>query len=206
MTDVDDARKRDAWARLRFSIIGPLLAAPPADGELQEAFRALAARIWRHPLSGIDIRFGKSTLERWYYSARRSPDPVAVLKDRLRGDIGAFPSLAPRLIEMLAAQYRAHPGWTAQLHYDNLCVVLRGSEVPLPSYPTIRRYLKARGVSRGRARHRTQRWRPATGSSGWKCAASRWITSARSGTWISTTARARCSVAMATGSSHCCWA
>lgn len=148
MTDVDDARKRDAWARLRFSIIGPLLAAPPADGELQEAFRALAARIWRHPLSGIDIRFGKSTLERWYYSARRSPDPVAVLKDRLRGDIGAFPSLAPRLIEMLAAQYRAHPGWTAQLHYDNLCVVLRGSEVPLPSYPTIRRYLKARGLWR----------------------------------------------------------
>jgi hypothetical protein len=32
-----DPLKRDRWARLRFSIIGPLLAAPPAAGELQAA-------------------------------------------------------------------------------------------------------------------------------------------------------------------------
>jgi hypothetical protein len=44
----DDLPARDRWARLRFAIIGPLLAAPPADGDLQAALEALAARIWRH--------------------------------------------------------------------------------------------------------------------------------------------------------------
>jgi putative transposase len=62
-----DPLKRDRWARLRFSIIGPLLAAPPAAGELQAALTLLAVKRWRHPLSGLEVCFGKSTLERWYY-------------------------------------------------------------------------------------------------------------------------------------------
>ena len=43
----DDARERARWARLRFAIIGPLLAAPPAPGELGPRLRELAARTWR---------------------------------------------------------------------------------------------------------------------------------------------------------------
>lgn len=66
------------------------------------------------------MRFGVSTLERWYYASRRAHDPVAVLKDRVRGDIGRFPSLSPLAITTLTQQYREHPGWTAQLHFDNL--------------------------------------------------------------------------------------
>ena len=57
---------RDRWARLRFAIIGPLLAAPPAKGQLQAALRELSARSWQHPVSGEAVRFGMSTLERWY--------------------------------------------------------------------------------------------------------------------------------------------
>ena len=49
---------------------------------------------------------------------------------------------------MLTTQYREHPGWTAQLHYDNLHAALQGHDVMLPSYPTIRRYLKAHGLFR----------------------------------------------------------
>ena len=148
MTSVIDPLQRDRWARLRFAIIGPLLAAPPAAGELQSALTALSAKPWRHPLSGIDVRFGTSTLERWFYAARAASDPVAALRNRLRGDVGRFPSLAPRTIEILTAQYREHPGWTMQLHFDNLRVALKGSDTPLPSYPTIRRYLKAKGMFR----------------------------------------------------------
>lgn len=148
MTSAIDPLQRDRWARLRFAIIGPLLAAPPAAGGLQPALIALSAKSWRHPLSGCDVRFGASTLERWYYAARSAADPVAALRNRLRGDVGRFPSLAPRTIEMLAAQYREHPGWTMQLHSDNLRVALEGSDTPLPSYPTIRRYLKAKGMFR----------------------------------------------------------
>lgn len=140
--------KRDRWARLRFSIIGFLLAAPPASGELHAALVLLAAKTWRHPVSGLDVEFGVSTLQRWYYMARRANDPVAALKDRLRGDIGRFPSLTPLVIETLMTQYREHQGWTAQLHFDNLRAALKGRDTTIASYPTIRRYLKAQGMFR----------------------------------------------------------
>jgi transposase InsO family protein len=133
---------------LRFSIIGPLLAAPPAEGELQAALKSLAAKSWRHPLADKAICFGVSTLERWYYAAKSASDPVAALKNRLRDDVGRFPSLTPRVIDVLVAQYREHPGWTMQLHVDNLRVALAGSDIPVPSYPTLRRYLIAQGMFR----------------------------------------------------------
>jgi transposase InsO family protein len=148
LTTTTDPLKRDRWARLRFSIIGPLLAAPPAPGELHAELVLLASKIWRHPASGLDVVFGVSTLQRWYYMARRANDPVAALKDRLRGDIGRFPSLTPLVIETLTTQYREHQGWTAQLHFDNLRAALKGSDTTIASYPTIRRYLKAQGMFR----------------------------------------------------------
>jgi len=104
LTTLIDPLQRDRWARLRFSIVGPLLAAPPQPGELHSALCALAAKTWRHPSTGLDVSFGTSTLERWYYAARRATDPVAALKNRLRDDIGRFPSLSPAVIAMLEAQ------------------------------------------------------------------------------------------------------
>ena len=154
MKTIADPPKRDRWARLRFLVIGPLLAAPPEPGQLNGAFNALAAKTWRHPVTGLDVRFGASTLERWYYAARRAPDPVAALKDRLRGDEGCFPSLTPVAIAALTSQYREHPGWTAQLHLDNLRVACKESDSPMASYATVRRYLLAQGMHR---RDRPQR-------------------------------------------------
>ncbi len=148
MSPTTDPPQRDRWARLRFAIIGPLLAASPAPNELHAALSVLAATTWRHPVSGRDVRFGVSTIERWYYSARHAPDPVAALRNRLRRDIGRFSSLSPALIETLHAQYREHPGWSAQLHFDNLRAALSDTQTPLPSYPTIRRYLKAQAMFR----------------------------------------------------------
>ena len=83
---------RDRWARLRFSIIGPLLAAPPLPQQLHAALTELSAKTWRDP-DGLDVQFGVSTLERWYYAARRADDPVAILRNRVRADIGRFPSM-----------------------------------------------------------------------------------------------------------------
>jgi putative transposase len=145
--------ERDRWARLRFLVIGPLLAAPPAPRQLGAAFLALAAKTWRHPVSGLDMRFGASTIERWYYRARRAADPVAALKDELRGDEGCVPSLTPVAIAALTLQYREHPGWTAQLHLDNLRVACKasqpdGTSMPVASYATVRRYLRAQGMHR----------------------------------------------------------
>ncbi|HYN64201.1 MAG TPA: DDE-type integrase/transposase/recombinase [Candidatus Limnocylindrales bacterium] len=153
----DDISKRDAQARLRFSIIGALFAAPPAKGELLGALRVLAAKAWRDPANGLDVRFGVSTLERWFYTARRARDPVAALTDRLRAHVGCFPSLSAQAEGALVIQYREHPGWTIQLHLDNLRVALAGaggSKAALPSYPTVRRFFKARGMVRQRAPRR----------------------------------------------------
>ena len=98
LSSIVQTPKRDRWAHLRFSIIGALLAAPPSPGCLMASLQALAAKPWRHPDTGLDIRFSAATLERWYYAARRGADPVAVLRDRKRDNVGQFPSLNPQLI------------------------------------------------------------------------------------------------------------
>jgi transposase InsO family protein len=142
----------DRWARLRFAIIGPLLAAPPLQGELRQALEALANKTWKHPVNGTAMRFSYATLERWFYTARRAQDPVTALRRRRRHDAGQARTLTPALITAVHAQYNNYPGWTVQLHYDNLVALVE--EEPtlgrLPSYATIRRYMKARGLHRKR--------------------------------------------------------
>ena len=155
MTGRGDPADRDRWARLRFAIIGPLLAAPPGRGDLQDALRGLSQRSWQHPISGRPIRFGVSTLERWFYAARRAKiDPVAALKTRIRTDAGGNRTLSPTLIAALRAQYREHPGWSVQLHYDNLLAVLGAAE--LPSYSTVRRYFASQGLHKHKRRSRAE--------------------------------------------------
>jgi transposase InsO family protein len=148
MSNEDDLPQRDRWARLRFAIIGPLLAAPPVPGELRTALKVLAAKTWRHPFTGLEMRFAASTLERWLYAARHAADPVQALRNQVRRDIGRFPSLSAEAVQALTALYHEHPGWTAQLHHDNLRVKLAGAKSP--SYPSVRRYLKAQGFVRQR--------------------------------------------------------
>ncbi|MCP5322091.1 MAG: transposase [Pseudomonadales bacterium] len=142
---------RDRWARLRFMIIGPLLAAPPEPGALQQTLVQLAARHWRHPVTGEAVRFGRSTIERWYYAAKNArTDPVAALRRGVRKDAGRQRSLSTAIGALLYAQYHAHPSWTVQLHYDNLAVRLREDPAlgAAPSYASVRRYFAAQGLFR----------------------------------------------------------
>src|SRR5271155_3600095 len=113
----DGSRVHERWARLRFSIIGALLAAPPAKGALRPALQQLAAREWRHPSTGAPVRFSVSTLERWFYRSRNEQhDPVGVLRRKRRQDAGAQASMTPALRPALLAQDRAHQSRSAQLH------------------------------------------------------------------------------------------
>lgn len=138
------------WAHLRFSVVGPLLASPPAAGELQTALAELAERAWLHPVTGEPVRFGVSTIERWYYAARAAADPVGVLRRKPRNDSGRQPSVGAELGEALQSQHAAHPSWSYQLHRDNLAVLWREKPHwgPLPSYASLRRYLLAQGLRR----------------------------------------------------------
>jgi putative transposase len=138
------------WACFRFSVVGQLLSDPPARGELKTAIRALAERTWRHPVSECNVQFAAATIERWYYIARREEDdPVRALRRAVRKDCGKV-SLAPALAERLHLQYRDHPHWSYQLHYDNLAALVKAepSLGPLRCYSTVRRYMQARGWPR----------------------------------------------------------
>ena len=135
------------WARFRFAVVGSLLSSPPPRGALKSAIDGLAAKTWSHPVTGRDVQFSAVTIERWYYTAlRRHDDPVAALRRAVRKDCGRI-SLAAALAERLQLQYRAHPHWSYQLHYDNLAAVVKVDPTlgPLRSYPTVRRYMRAHG-------------------------------------------------------------
>jgi transposase InsO family protein len=152
MTSDRAVGSHERWAHLRFSVVGPLLASPPAPGELQAALAGLAERVWRHPLSGQPVRFGVSTIERWYYAARAAADPVSILRRKARKDSGRQQAIGAELGEVLRRQHAAHPSWSYKLHLDNLAVAVRDKPHlgPLPSYASLRRYLVAQGLRRRR--------------------------------------------------------
>lgn len=150
MTKRTDPSPTVLWARFRFSVVGSLLSSPPAHGELMRKLRSLAATTWKHPTTGHDVRFTAATIERWYYAARRAEDdPVGVLRRAVRKDCGKV-SLDRVQREQLRRQYREHPHWSYQLHYDNLAALVKSdpSLGTMRSYSTVRRYMKAHGLVR----------------------------------------------------------
>lgn len=154
MSDEHGTRVPDGWARLRFAVVGQLLASPPTKrGELRAALQALAARTWQHPITEAPVQFSFATIERWFHAARGArQDPVSVLRRQVRADRGTHPAISAGMSLLLAAQYRAHPSWSVQLHADNLATQVRADATlgPAPSYATVRRYFKAQGMMRQR--------------------------------------------------------
>lgn len=140
-------------------MIGPLLACPPEHGQLRRALVELSRRTFIHPVSGQPTRFALSTIERWYYAASGHDDPFAELARKVRKDAGQRRAISPALAEAIRKQYAEHPRWSYKLHYDNLLALTemdRGLRVP--SYPTVRRYMKSQGLLRQRRKtdHRLQ--------------------------------------------------
>jgi transposase InsO family protein len=147
MTQTHPSSTAARWARFRFSVVGSLLSSPPARGALKTAIGCLAEKTWSHPISGHDVQFSAVTIERWYYTARRShDDPVGVLRRAVRKDCGKV-SLPSALAQRLQLQYRDHQHWSYQLHYDNLAALVRADPAlgSLRSYSTVRRYMQAHG-------------------------------------------------------------
>ena len=143
------SRPHERWAHFRFSVIGPLLAAPPQRGELQRQLQQLAHQKWRHPITGEPTYFGLSSIQRWYYKALGSKaGPVEALKRKIRSDQGKHPAISARLARVIATQYRQHPSWSYQLHTDNLAVVVEQQPAlgSMPSYVSIRRFMKGHGL------------------------------------------------------------
>lgn len=143
------------WGQLRFSIIGGLLASPPPKGELQEALKELACQTYVHPIKDIPITFGFSTIERWYYRAQQSEDPVAALSRKVRCDADQCKAICSILSLQLHRQYKAYSHWSYKLHADNLAAWVeleKPESVTIPSYSTVRRYMKRHGWNKKRSR------------------------------------------------------
>lgn len=132
------------WARLRFEIIGSLLASPPKPRELSSRLEELVSKEYAHPVTGRPLHFGKSTVERWYYEVRDAEDPLKALMRKSHALAGKHPCIGVFLAAAVAEQYHQHPTWSYQLHYDNLLVLAQedSSLGAVPTYATVRRYMK----------------------------------------------------------------
>ncbi len=150
-TDNIDSRQQ-RWARFRFAVIGPLLSSPPPKGTLQRELQTLAQRDWLHPITGQPTTLAQSTIERWYYRAKRAADPISALRPKRREDAGHQRMLTTQLSELLRNQYQQHKSWSYQLHFDNLLALMqeRPELGPKPSYSTVRRHMKSSGLSKQR--------------------------------------------------------
>ena len=88
-------------------------------------------------MTGVPVRFSVSTIERWFYRAvKEQHNPVAVLRRKMRSDVGRQASMRGAVREALLAQYAAHKSWSVKLHHDNLVVLAerRPDLRPVPSY------------------------------------------------------------------------
>lgn len=141
------------WAQFRLSVIGELLFCPPPWGQLKTALDRLSGRTYQHPIDPKrQVRFGASTIERWYYQAKDAPDPIAVLGRRIRSDAGTRKTVSEPFLAALKEQYESHRSWSVQLHYDNLIALSEEQPQlqPMPSYKTVLRSMRDNGWYRRR--------------------------------------------------------
>jgi len=150
-TAVKKSRLR-SWGEFRFSVIGHLLASPPKEGELKAELEKISCRDWCNPITGEIRRFSFSTIERWYYLVlKNNQSPVKELNKKLRSDCGQGRSLSEEMKILLKNQYEDHRSWSYKLHADNFLSILRKKGVQeTPSYSTVKRYLKSRGLFKER--------------------------------------------------------
>ena len=101
---------------------------------------ALAEKTWSHPVTGRDFRVAAGTVACWYYMALRHPDDrVGALAPRRAQRLRQI-WMSTAIAERLHLQYRNHPDWSYQLHYDNLAALLEADPSPgqLRSYSTVK--------------------------------------------------------------------
>lgn len=159
MADETTTPTRIRWARLRFSIIGPLLSSPADSGDLAARIAELSARVWRHPTTGNAVRFSAKSIERWFYSARNEQDPIRALERKVPKHTGTFPSVTAAVAEAIRTLRKQHPRWSHKLIADNLAAL--GREQPelgvLPGYATVCRFMKHHGLGKHRRLRRYER-------------------------------------------------
>lgn len=90
---------------------------------------------------------GFSTIERWFYQAKDTADPIAALGRKIRVDAGIRRVASEELKAAIQLQYDAGKHWSVQLHYDNLLAqALNDAMFPhVPSYKSVLRCMRENG-------------------------------------------------------------
>lgn len=138
-------------AELRFAVIGGLLSSPPKSGDLGPELDRLSAKLWFDPHTVKMRQFGRSTIERWYYQARKTQNPIERLTGKVRVDKGSS-HLTEELIREWRVLYEKNPHWSIHLLYVNFRTWATVERKPpldkVPSYSTMRRFYVGQGWMR----------------------------------------------------------
>ena len=111
------------------------------------------------PITGDPVQFAFSTLERWLHLARKAAghgDTVGALRRKIRSDAGTRRVVSSTVVVAIVAQHKEHPTWSYKLHADNVVALVALGELVghAPSYTTVRRTMKERGLFRQKRRQR----------------------------------------------------
>jgi len=142
---------KEIEAHFRFQVIGGLLVAPLKRCALQEAIKGIVARTWICPRTGHPRSLKLRTVERWYYSAKASENPIEVLRPKTRSDKGKEKAISADIAAELLLLYNANKEWTVYLIWDNLNAKLgeqTSGKKYCPSYSSVLRYLEKHGLFR----------------------------------------------------------
>ena len=143
VTTTSDARKNSVlWGEFRFAVVSLLIISHIDQGQINSEIQQLSDRTWKHPISGEDVRFGFSTVERWYYRALiAGSNPIAALGSP-RSDEGSHRALPNDGYAYLHSQFRTHRQSGYQQLYNKLDeFAKKRCWKSLPHYSTVRRYL-----------------------------------------------------------------
>ena len=141
MAENNPSNVHDRWAELRLAVVGTLLASPPEPKGLADRIRQLAEKNWRDPVTGDLTTFSFSTIERWYYKARKEDGcRFGAFHKKVRSDVGTRRAISPDLLKALDAQYHLNTNWSIYLVSGPQSVTQGGA----PTYAAGPRLVSAR--------------------------------------------------------------
>ena len=99
-------KERRAIALWRLGVLGPLVSARLEQGDRQEHFDAISARVHQMP-DGHNVQLSPRTVESWYYAYRH--EGFEALYPNTRSDRGRSRSIAPETADLILRAKREKP-------------------------------------------------------------------------------------------------
>lgn len=136
------------WAEFRLAVVGHLTVCDLQRGQLDSELSSLAAKKWKHPVSGRLVTFCRSTIQRWYYIALKNPKVLLRGLSKRRRDAGVSRTLTKQICHYLAGQVIRYPTWSHSRYHQALAKHMKEHDWGLPPGCLVRRHLHSLRPSR----------------------------------------------------------